>query len=86
MGLLSNTRLFLVVMASFSLQLLAHHLPVLERLFGTQPITFAQCASWILLGLVPVSVLELIKLARRPRHGLAVTTDAAIPLRSRVEP
>jgi Ca2+-transporting ATPase len=60
-GLFSNMRLFIIVVASFALQLLIHHLPVLERLFGTEPISFAQCLAWVVLGSVPLVVLEIGK-------------------------
>ncbi len=34
-GLLSNMPLFVIVLASFALQLAIHHLPALQALFGT---------------------------------------------------
>jgi Ca2+-transporting ATPase len=64
-GLFSNLRLFVIVVASFALQLLIHHWPVLERLFGTEPISLAQCVAWILLGSVPLIVLECSKVLRQ---------------------
>ncbi|MDO8433715.1 MAG: cation-translocating P-type ATPase [Candidatus Binatus sp.] len=64
-GLLSNLRLFAVVAASFGLQLIIHHLSLLELLFGIEPVTLAQCVWWIVLGLIPLAVLELRKLAKR---------------------
>jgi Ca2+-transporting ATPase len=64
-GLLTNLRLFLVVAVSFSLQVLIHHVPVLESIFGTEPITLGDCVAWILLGAVPLVSLELWKLLRR---------------------
>ena len=38
-GLFSNMRLVIVVLASFALQLAIHDLPVLQRLFGTAPMS-----------------------------------------------
>ena len=64
-GLFTNLRLFAIVAVSFALQIWIHHSPLLERLFGTQPITLVQCATWIALGTVPLLVLELGKWARR---------------------
>jgi Ca2+-transporting ATPase len=63
-GLFSNMRLFVIVAVSFALQLLIHHLPVLETLFGTEPISLAQCSAWIMLGAIPLIVLELGKVFR----------------------
>jgi Ca2+-transporting ATPase len=68
-GLFSNMRLFVIVAASFSLQLLSHHLPVLQRLFGTEPISFAQCVAWIGLGTIPLTVLELRKVLHQRKRG-----------------
>jgi P-type Ca2+ transporter type 2C len=64
-GLFSNMRLVLVVLASFALQLAIHDLPALQRLFGTAPISFRQCVTWMALGAVPLTVLELGKRMRR---------------------
>jgi Ca2+-transporting ATPase len=64
-GLLSNMRLVLVVIASFALQLAIHHLPALQRLFGTAPISLRQWVAWMVLGAVPLTVLELRKRRRR---------------------
>jgi P-type Ca2+ transporter type 2C len=66
-GVLSNLRLFAVVIVSFGLQLVIHHLSLLEILFGIEPITLAQCVWWIALGMLPLSALELRKLAIRRR-------------------
>ena len=66
-GLLSNLRLFAIVIVSFALQLLILQLPVLEPVFGTVPVGLEQCALWIALGAVPVTVLELVKIGRRLR-------------------
>jgi P-type Ca2+ transporter type 2C len=60
-GLFSNVRLVLVVIASFALQLAIHSVPVLHRLFGTAPISLRQCVTWMALGAVPLIVLELRK-------------------------
>ncbi len=64
-GLLSNLKLFTIVTVSFALQLFIHHTPVLEAVFGTKPITLAQCLAWIALGSAPVILLEILKVARR---------------------
>jgi Ca2+-transporting ATPase len=70
MGLFTNMRLFLIVAASFSLQLAIHHIPVLQTLFGIEPISFYQCTGWIALGFIPLAALELRKVLRQPRKGV----------------
>ena len=64
-GLSSNMRLFVTVAASFALQLLIHHLPMLESVFGAEPISVAQCLAWTVLGSVPLIVLEIGKVLRQ---------------------
>ncbi len=66
-GLLSNMPLFVIVLASFALQLAIHHLPALQALFGTSPISLGQGAAWVALGAIPLGVLELWKVLRRSR-------------------
>jgi Ca2+-transporting ATPase len=60
-GLFSNMRLFVIVAASFALQLAIHHLPTLQALFRIEPISLGQCGAWIVLGSVPLIALELRK-------------------------
>ncbi len=60
-GLFSNLRLLAIVVVSFSLQLLIHHESHVARVFGTSPLTLAQCAAQIALGAVPLIVLEARK-------------------------
>ncbi|HSF31312.1 MAG TPA: cation-translocating P-type ATPase C-terminal domain-containing protein, partial [Candidatus Tectomicrobia bacterium] len=64
-GVFSNMRLFMIVTASFALQLAIHHLPTLQTLFRTEPISLGQCAAWIALGSVPLIALELRKVLFR---------------------
>jgi len=74
MSLLTNLRLLWVVLASFALQLVIALSPLLEEIFQIQRLTLAECAGGIVLGLIPLSVLEIIKLLRlRPalRKGFA---------------
>jgi Ca2+-transporting ATPase len=76
-GLFSNLRLFVIVAASFALQIWSHHSPVLERLFGTQPITLAQCIAWIAVGAVPLAVLELVKWRRKRGSSVIRASELA---------
>jgi Ca2+-transporting ATPase len=62
-------RLFVIVAASFSLQMVIHHQENLAALFGTRPISLGQCAAWIVLGAVPLTVLETRKILLRPRKA-----------------
>ena len=66
-GLFSNIRLLAVVAVSFLLQLMIHHTPVLEGVFGTEPVTWRQCITWIALGAVPLTVMEIRKVLLRSR-------------------
>jgi Ca2+-transporting ATPase len=65
-GLFSNLRLFVIVVASFALQLAIHHFPALHMLFGTAPLSLRQCVAWLALGAIPLTVLELQKSRRGP--------------------
>jgi Ca2+-transporting ATPase len=68
-GLLSNLRLLAIVVASFGLQLLILNVPALQAVFGSVPISLSDCAFWLALGAVPVTVLELGKLVSRRRSA-----------------
>ena len=60
-------RLVVIVAVSFALQLAIHYWPVLETLFGTEPISFRQYVAWIVLGAMPLIVLELGKVLRQKK-------------------
>jgi Ca2+-transporting ATPase len=64
-GVFSNVRLLAVVVASTLIQIGIHHIPPLESLFQIRDLSLEDCALTLLLGLVPVTVLELGKLGRR---------------------
>jgi P-type Ca2+ transporter type 2C len=64
-GILSNLRLFAVVLASLALQLVISATPLLESIFDTEPVTGSQFGAGILLGLVPLVILQSIKGLRR---------------------
>jgi Ca2+-transporting ATPase len=68
-GLFSNMRLFVIVAASFALQLAIHHIPVLQALFSIEPISLNQCVAWIGLGFIPLAILEIRKTLRQSRKG-----------------
>jgi Ca2+-transporting ATPase len=65
LGLFSNLRLVAVVALTLVLQLAIHATPGLRAVFGTQAMSFGQCAAWLALAALPVSILEVRKLLRR---------------------
>lgn len=65
LGFFSNLRLFFIVSISFLLQVIIHHIPMLRELFGIGPVSFTQCLSWVLLGMVPLLILEAQKWLRK---------------------
>ncbi len=79
LGLFTNLRLFLIVAASFALQLAIHHIPALQTLFGIEPITLYQCAAWFGLGFIPLLTLEALKVRRQFRERRAASLVAVSP-------
>jgi Ca2+-transporting ATPase len=67
LGLFTNLRLLTVVLVSFIAQLMIHHVPALQAIFGIAPISIGQCLAWIALGTIPLMVLETRKLLRGSR-------------------
>jgi P-type Ca2+ transporter type 2C len=66
-GALGNVLLLVVVLGSALLQISIHHMPWTQSLFGIGDLSLADCALSLALGLIPVTVLELVKLARHRR-------------------
>ena len=64
-GAFTNLRLLGVVVLSVVLQLAIHHIPAAQAVFETGPLSAADCVLTLLVALVPVTVIELSKLARR---------------------
>ena len=64
-GAFSNLRLLGVVLVSGLVQLGLHHIPFAQSLLGTGPLSAADCALSLALGLIPVSILESWKVVRR---------------------
>ncbi len=63
-GVLTNGWLFAVVVLSALLQLLIHRVPVTQAALDIQHLPLADVVITLVLGLVPVTVLELLKLRR----------------------
>jgi P-type Ca2+ transporter type 2C len=68
-GMLTNLRLVAVVLVSFALQLVISATPLMEEIFQTRRITLAECVVGILLGLIPLSILELMKILGAKRKS-----------------
>jgi len=64
-GVFSNVRLLVVTVLTVVMQLAIHHSPAMQRLFRVGELSIEDCALAILLGLIPVTVLEVAKLVRR---------------------
>jgi Ca2+-transporting ATPase len=75
-GLLSNSRLLAVVAGTFGLQLLIHHVRPLAAVFGSGPVALDRYLVWVGLALVPVTMLELTKLACRRADRRRAPCDA----------
>jgi Ca2+-transporting ATPase len=64
-GAFTNLRLLGVVVVSVLLQLGIHHIPVAQDIFEIGALSVGDCVLTLLVALVPVTVIELSKLARR---------------------
>ena len=69
-GALTNLKLVAVIVFSVLLQLALLHAPPATRLFHLAPLSPVLHGVTLLVGLIPVSVVELAKLARRRRSDL----------------
>jgi Ca2+-transporting ATPase len=75
-GLFSNLRLFAIVLISVLVQLGIHHIPATQELFSIGPLSLFDCALTLVVGMVPLIVLELGKIFRRTAR-LRVAEGAA---------
>ncbi|HEY5938813.1 MAG TPA: cation-translocating P-type ATPase C-terminal domain-containing protein, partial [Kofleriaceae bacterium] len=80
-GALGNLKLVGVVVISVLLQLAIHHVPWTQALFEIGDLSARDCLLGLTLGLVPVTVLELVKLARASFKRSVVTNAPAAPSR-----
>jgi Ca2+-transporting ATPase len=76
-GAFSNMLLLGIVLVSASVQLAIHHLPFTQRMFDLEPISLQECLVTLLVGLIPVSVVEIYKLVRMLAARVASTNDRA---------
>ncbi len=67
-GLLTNRRLFAIVVLSVIGQVAIHHVPLLQQLLRISPLSASDCTMTLLIGLIPFLSIEAWKLiARRQR-------------------
>jgi Ca2+-transporting ATPase len=64
-GVFTNLRLLGVVSLSTLVQIALHHIPATQDIFQIGALSLADCGLTLLLGLLPVTVLELAKIVRR---------------------
>jgi Ca2+-transporting ATPase len=64
-GAFDNLALLFVVVVSVGAQLAIHHMPFTQRLFDLHALSLADCLLSLGVGLIPVTTLEVAKLARR---------------------
>jgi Ca2+-transporting ATPase len=79
-SLRTNVKLIVVVAVSFGLQVASQHNAMLGRFLKTSSMSLVDCGWLLLLGTIPLLVLELVKLLRnrRRRAGSAArATDEA---------
>jgi Ca2+-transporting ATPase len=74
-GVFTNMRLVAVVLVSGALQFAIHYFPAARDLFGISALSVRHALLAMSLGLIPVTVIELTKLARRWRTA---TEDAPV--------
>jgi Ca2+-transporting ATPase len=64
-GLLTNARLAAVVALSFALQITGHHVEWMRAVLKTSFLPWWECVALIGVALLPVAVLEVLKLVRK---------------------
>lgn len=63
--LFSNFKLSLVVGLTMLFQPWSHHVPTLQHLFRIVAMPWSECFMLIAIGLIPLVVLEMLKIIRR---------------------
>ena len=67
-SLLSNVSLAIVVAVVFFLQVLSHHNVVLSSILKTSFLSLADCLLLLAMGVVPLLILETVKVVRSARR------------------
>ena len=73
-GAFSNVILLGVVAISALVQLGIHHIPATQALFQIGSLSLSDCALGVIVGLGPVTLIELSKLVRRAGTQLRVSS------------
>jgi Ca2+-transporting ATPase len=68
-GAFSNLVLLAIVTGSALAQIAIHHLPFTESLFQIGGLSLADCMLTLIIGLLPVTIIETTKLIRSARGG-----------------
>lgn len=67
-SLLTNLNLLLVVAASYGFQIWSHHNVTLGRFIKTSFMPFSECLMLVVVGTIPLLVLELMKVVRNTQQ------------------
>ncbi len=78
MGFATNLRLVVVVGASIALQIASHHVGWLGAFLSTSPMDLVDCLRLLVIGAIPLAVLEAVKVIRRAKAA-APRTPMRIP-------
>jgi Ca2+-transporting ATPase len=78
-GALGNLKLVGVVVVSVLLQIAIHHVPWTQALFEIGDLSAQDCLLGLALGLIPVTVLEVVKLVRAAIASRRVVTSQPLP-------
>ena len=70
-GLTDDASAFAWSLVSGVLELGIHHISVAQKVFEIGALSAADCVFTLLVALVPVTIIELAKLAKRRRPALA---------------
>jgi len=71
----TNILLAVVVAVSFALQIWSHHNATLASIMKTTTLDWEECLAGVLIGCLPVAVLEIVKVGRARRVFSGIPTD-----------
>jgi hypothetical protein len=75
-------RLLLVVLVSILVQLGIHHIPATQQLFSIGPLSMFDCVLSLVLGALPLVILEIVKVVKRAARGSETPADFDVVPRS----
>jgi P-type Ca2+ transporter type 2C len=64
-GVFSNLRLFFIVLSSMLVQVAIHHIPATQQLFSLGALSLYDCVLTLIVGALPLFVLEITKVIKR---------------------